>query len=449
MPGLDGSRRHFDSRVALSRDGTFTGEENLVYEELPYRASRPLWLYPDRFRLNCWRLDTCYPFSTPSEMNGIVADRHLRYLSLLARRAALVHEIWTSYSGSESTMNEMTVQSLRENLLRRRWCLNMVPAAWVHGQNQGTVCTDKNGAGCKYTDDRRHLYNGAACHTFLPERAVFVVDGFSVHHTAAEKFGQRLHGFFRAPVTGSFRFSVAADEGAELYFGDTEEDQAKIASVPLVGGAPPPHWSKHLEQTSASIDLVAGQEYYIAAISTGTAAASALAVSVHLPNGEHVAPIPLLDPGTAATPYLSSIVSAPRALGPLETAAGNRIEFSATVARFVRHWVGPYVEIYKDRTESSTGSGFAIFTEIAVWGVEHAESLAGDMAVFSCDSGYQLAPDAEASATCQGTTGSWSEAVYVLASACYCLRVLTDFDLHHARAHHSHTGAIDCRYRVA
>jgi hypothetical protein len=81
-----------------------------------------------------------------------------------------------------------------------------------------------------------------------------------------------------------------------------------IARTP--GGSAPPHWNKHVEQVSGPQTLTAGKEYYIAALSVGTAGDATLAAGVRLPSGEDLRPIPV-----SGGSVLSSRVEAPRVLG--------------------------------------------------------------------------------------------------------------------------------------
>ncbi len=114
----------------------------------------------------------------------------------------------------------------------------------------------------------------------------------------AEDYGQRMHGYFIAPVTGNYRFYIASDDNSELWLstGLSAANAIKIASVSDWTNSR--EWTKYASQKSAAISLTAGQRYYIRALHKEGVGGDNLAVGVEYPNGSLERPIPFhrLDP---------------------------------------------------------------------------------------------------------------------------------------------------------
>jgi glucose/arabinose dehydrogenase len=76
-------------------------------------------------------------------------------------------------------------------------------------------------------------------------------------------YGTRIRGYLHPPVTGAYRFWIAADDSGELLL-STDADPSnkrRIAGVPEWTHAQ--QWDRYGSQQSVSIQLQAGQRYYI------------------------------------------------------------------------------------------------------------------------------------------------------------------------------------------
>ena len=88
--------------------------------------------------------------------------------------------------------------------------------------------------------------------------------------------GQLISGVFIPPTTGSYKFSLAADDGGELYFGNSVETKTKIATINLFLGAPGKYngestlastevyfsqAKREVGAVTAPMDLIAGRKY--------------------------------------------------------------------------------------------------------------------------------------------------------------------------------------------
>ncbi len=89
------------------------------------------------------------------------------------------------------------------------------------------------------------------------------VTNFAGPTNIGDTYGNRIRGIFTAPTTGAYTFWVAGDDEARLYLStdNTVANKRQIAYVP--GWSNPNEWAKYPEQKSVTINLVAGQNYYL------------------------------------------------------------------------------------------------------------------------------------------------------------------------------------------
>ncbi|MFK7888179.1 MAG: PA14 domain-containing protein [Gammaproteobacteria bacterium] len=78
-----------------------------------------------------------------------------------------------------------------------------------------------------------------------------------------DNYGSRIRGILFAPESGSYTFWVSGDDNVQLYLStdSSAANKVEIASVP--GWTTPRLWTKYPQQQSATIELVAGQAYYL------------------------------------------------------------------------------------------------------------------------------------------------------------------------------------------
>lgn len=121
---------------------------------------------------------------------------------------------------------------------------------------------------------------------------VEVLPEFEAPTDEAEEYGQRLSAYLIPPVTGSYVFWIASDDGSELYLSTDESPATKqlIASVPQWTNSR--EWYTYPEQESAAKSLTAGQRYYIEALMKEGNGGDNLAVAWQLPGGSFEGPIP-------------------------------------------------------------------------------------------------------------------------------------------------------------
>ena len=79
----------------------------------------------------------------------------------------------------------------------------------------------------------------------------------------ADNYGTRIRGYIYPSATGSYTFWVAGDDNTELYL-STNETPANASRIAYVSGwTNSREWNKYSTQQSVTINLTAGQKYYI------------------------------------------------------------------------------------------------------------------------------------------------------------------------------------------
>jgi len=110
----------------------------------------------------------------------------------------------------------------------------------------------------------------------------------------ATNTGERLRGYFTAPVTGNYYFWIAASNAAELWISNNSEPVNKVLRATVTGaGTAPRTWDAQPNQRSPWLSIVAGRRYYLEALhNTGASGA-----------GNHLSLAWFVDPsGTTANP---------------------------------------------------------------------------------------------------------------------------------------------------
>lgn len=121
-----------------------------------------------------------------------------------------------------------------------------------------------------------------------------VTGSFEAPSNVAENYGQRMHGYIKPPVTGSYRFWLAGDNGSRLFLStdDNPANMTAIAEIPGVSWSDPRQWNRFSEQQSDLIWLEAGRYYYICALMKEDVGGDHLCVRWQLPGGAIEEPIP-------------------------------------------------------------------------------------------------------------------------------------------------------------
>ncbi len=79
----------------------------------------------------------------------------------------------------------------------------------------------------------------------------------------ADNYGARIRGYIHPLVTGAYTFWLASDDGGDLLL-STNDSAANAARIAYVDGwTGSREWTKYASQRSASVNLTAGQKYFI------------------------------------------------------------------------------------------------------------------------------------------------------------------------------------------
>ena len=107
-----------------------------------------------------------------------------------------------------------------------------------------------------------------------------------------EAYGTRLRGYLCPAVSGNYTFWIASDDNGELWLStdETAANKVLIANVPVWTNSR--EWGKYPEQQSTTINLTAGQRYYVEALMKEGGGGDNLAVGWRLPNNNLERPIP-------------------------------------------------------------------------------------------------------------------------------------------------------------
>jgi hypothetical protein len=131
-------------------------------------------------------------------------------------------------------------------------------------------------------------------HPDFPDNPAFtgiVHDLFEAPMNVDDHYGQRIHGWIKAPATGQYTFWVSSDDHSELFLSSavSPDDVVLIAHVP--GWNTPREWDKYPEQQSAPVGLVEGEYYYVLALMKEHEGGDNLAVGWQLPDGAMERPV--------------------------------------------------------------------------------------------------------------------------------------------------------------
>ncbi len=130
-------------------------------------------------------------------------------------------------------------------------------------------------------------------------------------------YGARIRGYICPPQSGQYTFTIAGDDGVELWLSTDDNASNKIKIAGYSGGTAFREWNKYASQNSAPIYLQTGKRYYIEALHKQGWGGDHISVAWQLPNGTFEAPIP----GSRLSSYLSSASSSSVSAGAVTSAA--------------------------------------------------------------------------------------------------------------------------------
>lgn len=125
---------------------------------------------------------------------------------------------------------------------------------------------------------------------------------FDAGEDQGDNYGSRMRGYICPPATAAYVFFLASDDRSELWLSTDEDPANKVKIASVTGWTKYHQFDKYATQTSARINLVAGQRYYIEALHKERGGADHLSVGWSV-NGHlwSYAQIPI--PGRYLIPY--------------------------------------------------------------------------------------------------------------------------------------------------
>jgi len=141
-----------------------------------------------------------------------------------------------------------------------------------------------------------------------------MLTSFSIPSQFGDYYGSRVTGYVYPPVTGEYTFSIIGDDKGELLL-STDSDPANVTSIASFDSwRSQAGWTEYPQQTSITITLQAGQQYYIEAHHIERTGGDALKVgwkgpgfSRQLIAGQYLSPYEL-NGGIAPTPAPTAVV---------------------------------------------------------------------------------------------------------------------------------------------
>ncbi len=194
-----------------------------------------------------------------------------------------------------------------------------------------------------------------------------VVPSAATPTNTADNFGDRLTGYLRPSVTGSYTFYLAANEAGELRLGPTS-DPTSLSGAPiasLTSSATVNEWTKYPTQKSVAVTLVAGQVYSLEALHKEAVGSDHVQIGWQGPGMS--APAVITGANLLTPDALDSIVpAAPTTLAPsLVDARGVTVSWTAgTDANGISGY-----RVYRDGAPiGSVGSAARSYTDAGVTG---------------------------------------------------------------------------------
>jgi hypothetical protein len=220
-----------------------------------------------------------------------------------------------------------------------------------------------------------------------PTSTHLVSTRFEAPVNMADNYGQRMHGWIKAPATGTYTFWISSDDNGQLWLSTDENfDHLRIiAEVP--GWTNSREWGKFMQQKSVGVHLEEGKYYYIMALMKEGGGGDNLAVGWQLPDGTLDRPVSGQHLFTKSTGYLHTNFSI--------SAAGEEIILTNPEGERVDE-VAP-VEIPSDvsygRKPDGNGS-FGFFSEPTPGKPNTTESFSEALSapVFSHEGGFYSNP---------------------------------------------------------
>lgn len=167
-----------------------------------------------------------------------------------------------------------------------------------------------------------------------PDATTILAEAFATSAQLGTNFGRRAQALLIPPVTGDYTFWIASDDQGDLFLSTdaTPANRRLLGHVPLWTSEL--EWNKFPGQESPPVSLVAGNAYYLEALTKEEEQGDHLAVGWRLPDGTMERPIPVAVNGQVRlTPFGLKELASPQIVqhpANAAVAAGQGAQFSVT-----------------------------------------------------------------------------------------------------------------------
>ncbi len=143
--------------------------------------------------------------------------------------------------------------------------VNPVGASFTTSRNQHNLFIfDEVPAGL-VTEERwnaTNVYTNNTWNTVAPDYTGFLTS-FTPDQNVANVFSRRLTGLITAPTTGAYTFWIASDNASRLFISTDSTAANKVQRASLATATSFQNWTANSSQQSISLNLTAGQSYYV------------------------------------------------------------------------------------------------------------------------------------------------------------------------------------------
>ena len=130
----------------------------------------------------------------------------------------------------------------------------VIPADALYADARGSILAERWNA---VTGNSVADLTGDAAFPDSPSVAA-ALSSFESASDSSDNFGQRMRGYIHAPKTGPYRFYIAGDESAELWFSNTSDPAQKQLVASVNAATQSQQWFASSTQRSAIFYLAAG-----------------------------------------------------------------------------------------------------------------------------------------------------------------------------------------------
>ncbi|MBC3542128.1 PKD domain-containing protein [Rufibacter sp. H-1] len=146
--------------------------------------------------------------------------------------------------------------------------------------------------------------------TNVPPTTTGILTSFVVPSNMGENYFARVRGYLCVPVSGQYRFHLAADDRAELLLSTDDNPGNKVRIAYLRKASKPSRYNEFATQESGMINLEAGKRYYIESVMREFRFKDHLSVAWTKPDGTmEVIPSSNLTPYTTSEVLLTTVIS--------------------------------------------------------------------------------------------------------------------------------------------